>query len=109
MLFKTSGATFASVVKNQKHAFKNQPRDWQVGEIVLVSKNLADCDKGERQIQYVMELDSIRPIKPGNRSDTGQAQKDDGAILYNVVTHSELIDPSTYGKRLVFPQRSILQ
>lgn len=65
LLFKTSGATFVSVVKNQKHAFKNQPRDWQVGEIVLVSKNLADCDKGERQIQYVMELDSIRPIEPG--------------------------------------------
>lgn len=64
-LFKTSGATLVSVVKNQKHAFKGQPRDWHIGEIVLVSKNLADCEKNERQIQYVMALDSIRPIQPG--------------------------------------------
>lgn len=65
LLFKTSGATLASVVKNQKHAFKGQPRDWHIGETVLVSKNLADCGKNERQIQYVMALDSIRPIESG--------------------------------------------
>lgn len=64
-LFKTSGATFASVVDNQKHAFRGHPRDWHVGEIVLVSKNRADCGKSERQIQYTMALESIRPIKPG--------------------------------------------
>lgn len=64
-LFKTSGATLPSVVKNQKHAFNGRPRDWHIGEIVLVSKNLADCGKSERQIQYVMVLDSIRPIQPG--------------------------------------------
>ncbi|MBM3224444.1 MAG: DUF4268 domain-containing protein, partial [Candidatus Tectomicrobia bacterium] len=64
-LFKTSGATLASVVKNQKHAFKGYPRDWDVGEVVLISKNIADCGRGERQIQYVMALDSIRPIEPG--------------------------------------------
>ena len=64
-LFKTSGATLASVVKNEKHAFNGQPRDWHIGEIVLISKNLEDCDKSEPQIQYVMALDSIRPIQPG--------------------------------------------
>lgn len=64
-LFKTSGTTLASVVKNQRHAFNGQPRDWHIGEIVLVSKNRADCDKNERQIQYVMALESIRPIELG--------------------------------------------
>lgn len=64
-LFKTSGATLASVVKNQKHAFRGQPRDWHVGEPILVSKNRADCSEHEGQIQYVMTLDSIRPIQPG--------------------------------------------
>jgi len=64
-LFKTSGATLASVVKNQKHAFSNRPRDWHSGEIVIISKNRADCSKSERQIQYVMKIDYIRPIEPG--------------------------------------------
>lgn len=64
-LFKTSGATIASVVKNQKHAFSNQPSDWHVGETVLVSKNARDCGQSERQIQYVMALDSIRLIQSG--------------------------------------------
>ncbi len=65
LLFKTSGTTLDSVVRNQKHAFNGKPRDWHIGEIVLVSKNLADCGKSERQIQYVMALDSIRSILPG--------------------------------------------
>lgn len=65
LLFKTSGATLGSVVKNQKHAFRGQPRDWHVGEIVLVSKNRVDCGQRERQIQYVMAVDSIRPMSPG--------------------------------------------
>lgn len=65
LLFKTSGATLDSVVKNQKHAFERRPRHWHIGEIVLVSKNRRDCDRCERQIQYVMTLDSIRSIVPG--------------------------------------------
>lgn len=64
-LFKTSGATLPSVVTNQKHAFSGQPRDWHVGEIALVSKNLADCGNSERQIQYLMAIESIRPIQRG--------------------------------------------
>ena len=59
-LFKTSGQTYNSVIKNQKHAFRGQPRDWRVGEIVLVSKNKADCRPDERQIGYVMRLSTIR-------------------------------------------------
>ena len=59
-LFKTSGQTFVSVIQNQKHAFVKQPREWHKGEIVLVSKNKADCKPGERQISYTMRLREIR-------------------------------------------------
>lgn len=64
-LFKTSGKTFNSVIANQKHAFSAMPRDWHPGELVLVSKNRADCNHGEKQIQYTMKLDDIRPLAPG--------------------------------------------
>ncbi len=59
-LFKTSGQTYKSVIQNQKHAFRGQPRDWHAGEIVLVSKNKSDCAPGERQIAYTMRLNTIR-------------------------------------------------
>ena len=59
-IFKTSGETFASVIRNQKHAFRNSPRDWHKGEIILVSKNKADCARGEKQIQYIMKLKKVR-------------------------------------------------
>lgn len=64
-LFKTSGATLPSVVKNEKHAFLGKPRDWYVGEAILVSKNIADCARTECQIQYIMALESIRKLVPG--------------------------------------------
>lgn len=64
-LFKTSGETFASVIANQKHAFVAIPRDWCRGELVLVSKNKSDCSQTEKQIQYVMRLDNIRLLEPG--------------------------------------------
>lgn len=64
-LFKTSGSTFDSVIENQKHAFSGMPRDWFPGELVLVSKNKSDCNYREKQIQYTMRLDDIRPIKSG--------------------------------------------
>ena len=64
-LFKTSGATFDSVIENQKHAFRGKPRDWHRGEIVLVSKNKKDLRLGEKQIQYRMRLENIRELRPG--------------------------------------------
>jgi hypothetical protein len=64
-LFKTSGATFDSVIANAKHAFTGMPKDWHPGELVLVSKNRRDCAWGEKQITYTMRLDQIRPIRPG--------------------------------------------
>jgi len=59
-IFKTSGETFTGVIENQKHAFKNSPRAWHKGEIILVSKNKANCAPGEKQIQYIMKLEKIR-------------------------------------------------
>lgn len=75
LLFKTSARTLNSVIANQKHAFKGQPKDWQPGEIILVSKNRNDCRPGEKQIQYIMFLQTIRlsdddefeKYWPGNR------------------------------------------
>lgn len=64
-LFKTSGKTFKSVIKNQKHAYHFIPKNWEINELVLVSKNKNDCEKGEKQIQYIMRLDNIRPVKSG--------------------------------------------
>ncbi len=64
-LFKTSGQTLGSVVANQRHAFRGKPSDWYRGEVVLVSKNRTDCAPSERQIQYLMRLDAIRPLRPG--------------------------------------------
>jgi hypothetical protein len=64
-LFKTSGATFNSVIKNQKHAFSGKPMDWHVGELVLVSKNKMDCQFREKQIQYTMKLQEVRLLRPG--------------------------------------------
>ncbi len=64
-LFKTSGSTFDSVIENQKHAFSGMPQGWYPGELVLVSKNKADCNRREKQIQYTMRIVDIRPIKSG--------------------------------------------
>ena len=59
-IFKTSGATFDSVIFNQKHAFKTKPKFWMVGEIILVSKNKQDCAPDEKQIGFTMRLNAIR-------------------------------------------------
>lgn len=64
-LFKTSGKTFDSVIKNQKHAFSSMPKNWYPNELVLVSKNKIDCNYREKQIQYIMRLADIRPLKRG--------------------------------------------
>jgi hypothetical protein len=64
-LFKTSGRTLGSVVANQKHAFRGKPSLWDRDEIVLISKNRQDCALGEKQIQYVARLATIRPLRAG--------------------------------------------
>jgi hypothetical protein len=64
-LFKTSGATIENVVKYEKHAFKYKPREWNEGELVLVSKNRKDLKNGEKQIQYIMKIKDVREANPG--------------------------------------------
>ena len=64
-LFKTSGATFESVIRNQKHAFRGKPSNWHRGEMILVSKNKRDCVAREKQISYVMRFKDVRLIRPG--------------------------------------------
>jgi hypothetical protein len=64
-IFKTSGATYETVVRNQKHAFVGEPKNWYPGEWVLVSKNRKDCGYGEKQIQFIMMIDHIRHLRPG--------------------------------------------
>ena len=61
LLFKTAGDTFNGVIVNEKHAFFRIPKDWETGEIVLISKNKKDCKNGEKQIQYITFLKTLRP------------------------------------------------
>lgn len=60
LLFKTSAATIDNVIKHKKHALKHEPRAWEKGEVLLISKNKGDCIKNEKQIQYLMTLVSIK-------------------------------------------------
>jgi hypothetical protein len=53
-IFKTSGATFDSVILNEMHAFCGRPKNLRKGDLILVSKNKRDLGVHEKQIQYVM-------------------------------------------------------
>ena len=69
-LFKTSGDTINNVVRYEKHAFPNQPKNWHSGDLALISKNASDCRKYrgkriEKQIQFIAELINIRSLIPG--------------------------------------------
>lgn len=64
-LIKTSGDTLESVIHNQRHASVTNPKDLSVGEIILVSKNKEDCEKDEKQIQYIMKCKGTRRLNPG--------------------------------------------
>ncbi len=60
LLFKTSAATLDSVIHNRKHALKHEPKNWGKNELLLISKNRIDCKQGEKQIQFIMNLNSIK-------------------------------------------------
>lgn len=64
-IFKTSGATFEGVIDHQRHAFVSKPGDWNPEEYALISKNRRDLSAGEKQIQYIMKIEKIRRIRPG--------------------------------------------
>lgn len=62
LLFKTSAATLDSVIENKKHALHHEPKSWYKNEVLLISKRRKDCARGEKQIQYIMILDSIQKL-----------------------------------------------
>ncbi len=62
LLFKTSQATLDNVISNKKHALHHEPKSWKKGEVLLISKNKRDCNKDEKQIQFIMELESIKQM-----------------------------------------------
>lgn len=55
-LFKASGATYRSIAAQSLHAFQYPPKDLSPGELVLLSKNRADCGLLERQIQFLAKI-----------------------------------------------------
>jgi hypothetical protein len=63
-LFKASGQTYLRVVKRELHAFPNAPRDIEVGQLVLLSKNREDCTPSEPQIQHVAKVLQVRSATP---------------------------------------------
>jgi hypothetical protein len=64
-VFRTSGETLPLVVEHRKHAYATQPKEWDVGETVLLSKNKKDLGRHEKQIQYIARIVDVRPILPG--------------------------------------------
>jgi hypothetical protein len=60
-LFKASGKTYSQVVKQSLHAFPFSPKEAEVGQMVLLSKNREDLMRGEKQIQFAAKILSIRP------------------------------------------------
>ncbi|MBK8246850.1 MAG: hypothetical protein IPK85_05560 [Gemmatimonadetes bacterium] len=60
-LFKASGQTYLRVVKQSLHAFPYRPREVEVGQVVLLSKNREDCTSSEAQIQFVAKILAVRP------------------------------------------------
>lgn len=64
-IFKTSGATFRSVIENERYASPSQPEDLTSGDLILVSKNKRDCAINEKQIQYTMRFVERCPLENG--------------------------------------------
>ena len=60
-LFKASGKTYSRVVKQSLHAFPFSPKEAEIGQMVLLSKNREDLMRGEKQIQFAAKILSIRP------------------------------------------------
>ena len=59
-LFKSSGKTYRKVIKQGVHAFPHSPKEVNGDELVLLSKNRADCAILEKQVQWVAKLKQVR-------------------------------------------------
>ncbi len=67
-LFKTSGETFQNVIENQKHAYTGEPKNWNVGEIVLVSKNKRESLNWRKTNSIYNENSKYKENKAGRSS-----------------------------------------
>lgn len=92
-VFKTSGGTFNSVITNQKHAFNSKPRAWDPHEIVLVSKNKADCGQHEKQIGYIMRIVDIREATTYEIDQLWPGNAGRWRYIIDCESTRELIDP----------------
>jgi hypothetical protein len=63
-LFKASRKTYWRVAKQSLHAFPFSPKEAEVGQMVLLSKNREDLRRGEKQIQFVAKILAVRPATP---------------------------------------------
>jgi hypothetical protein len=98
LLMRTSGSTLGSVVKNCKHASKNEPKGWYMGELILISKNKKPYRQREKQIQYIMKIKDIRPLLPGEAERYWPGNEGrwryliDGENCIDIVNHFDLKD-----------------
>jgi hypothetical protein len=92
-VFKTSGETIKSVVRNQKHAFLNIPKNWYPGEIALISKNKKDCGYKEKQIKFIGLLDNFRLLEPGEAEKLWPGNEGRWRYLVEFKEMKELIEP----------------
>src|SRR5438034_2424343 len=63
-IFKSSGATYGSVVRQSVHAFPYGPAEAQGDEFILLSKNREDCRDLEKQVQWAAKLLKVRLATP---------------------------------------------
>lgn len=59
-LMKAAGATYSQVMKFRKHAFFGRPSEIVPDEVVLLSKNVADCAPTESQVQFIAKVTGVR-------------------------------------------------
>lgn len=64
-LMKASGTTYNRVLTRRMHAFRGRPSEIRDDELVMLSKNVADCSPTEPQVQYVAKVSLVRQARPG--------------------------------------------
>lgn len=88
-LFKASGKTYRRVALGAVHAFPHSPSEANRDELVLLSKNRADCRPSEKQIRFAAKIRDVRDARPAELEQlfpgVGADERWKSAIrLYNV-------------------------
>jgi hypothetical protein len=92
-LFKTKNSNFKSVIETAKHGYSYEPQKWDVGELVLVSKNKGDLQPDEKQIQYTMTIRTVRKLKYGESQRIWPGNEGNWNYLIECENTQELIEP----------------